>query len=74
MKIEVKVKSRSSHQKVLPGEGGPWVVYLHAVPEKGKANESLKSLLAKELKVRKSDIDIIRGERTATKLIEVKGL
>ena len=73
MKIEVKVKPRSSQEKVVTSVNGAWVVYLHDAPERGKANEVLKKLLAKELGVRKSALKILRGKTTTTKLIEIEG-
>ena len=73
MKIEVKVKPRSSQEKVVISHDGPWIVYIHEAPEKGKANEVLKKLLAKELGVPKSALEIIRGKTATAKLIEVEG-
>ena len=42
-----------------------------AVPEKGKANKELLALLAKELKVSKSQCDIISGELDRYKKIKI---
>jgi uncharacterized protein YggU (UPF0235/DUF167 family) len=72
MKIEVQVKPRSSQEKIVVSEQGSWVVYLREAPEKGKANEAMKRLLAEKLDVRKSAIRILKGKTSKTKLIEVK--
>ncbi|MEA2097539.1 MAG: DUF167 domain-containing protein [Patescibacteria group bacterium] len=46
-------------------------VYLTAVPIDGKANKELIKLLAKELNVSKSKINIIVGEKNKKKIIEI---
>ncbi len=38
-------------------------------PEKGKANKALINLLAKEWKIPKSDIQIVKGEKTRNKAL-----
>lgn len=43
-----------------------------SVPEKGKANKELLSLLAKELKLAKSDLEIVSGETGRYKKILLK--
>ncbi|EKD55978.1 MAG: hypothetical protein ACD_58C00324G0010 [uncultured bacterium] len=43
-----------------------------AKPIKGKANEALIKLLAKHLKIPKSQILIIKGQRSKNKIIEIK--
>jgi len=46
-------------------------IYLTAVPVDGKANKELIKLLAKELKISKSKIAIIKGEKNKEKIIEI---
>ena len=46
-------------------------IYLTAIPVDGKANKELIKLLAKELKIRKSKIAIIKGEKKSEKIIEI---
>ncbi|MBW6440514.1 DUF167 domain-containing protein [Patescibacteria group bacterium] len=46
-------------------------IYLTAVPVDGKANKELVKLLAKELKIAKSKITIIKGEKKSEKIIEI---
>ena len=49
-------------------------VSVTAAPEKGKANAALIKLLAKHWGIPKSAIEIVRGETTRVKVIEVQGL
>ncbi len=43
-------------------------------PEKGKANKAIADLLAKELAVRKSQVELVSGETSAQKRFLVRGL
>ena len=48
--------------------------YLTASPEKGKANASLIDLLSKMLKIKKSNIEIIRGHTSNKKILSLSGI
>ena len=87
MKIKCKVITRSSRNEVLGIDNLSQLglgfknkntdnllelkVYLTAVPVDGKANKELIKLLAKELNISKSRINIIRGEKNKEKIIEI---
>jgi hypothetical protein len=43
-------------------------------PEKGKANKALVALLAKQLSLRKSQIELLSGETTAQKRFLIRGI
>ncbi|MCL4679060.1 MAG: DUF167 domain-containing protein [Alphaproteobacteria bacterium] len=49
-------------------------VSVTAAPEKGKANAALIKLLAKHWEIPKSAIEIVRGETSRVKVIEVEGI
>lgn len=49
-------------------------VSVTTVPEKGKANEALIELLAKEWKLPKKAFSLIRGETDRLKVLKVSGL
>jgi uncharacterized protein YggU (UPF0235/DUF167 family) len=40
----------------------------------GRANEALRRLLAKQLRVPRSSVTIVRGHRSRDKVVEVDGL
>ena len=44
-----------------------------AVPEKGKANKALIALLAKAIKVPKSEITVVTGETARQKILRIDG-
>jgi uncharacterized protein len=49
-------------------------VYLNAPPVDGKANSELIGLFSKKLRIPKSDITIISGEKGKKKRIEIEGM
>ena len=53
-------------------EGGSYRVYLRAVPEKGRANSELLTVLAGYLGVPRTDIVIMRGRGSRDKVLKVK--
>lgn len=74
MKIQVKVKPNSKHQKIEEIENGSFKVSLRSPPVDGKANKELIVILAKQFKVPKSHIKIKSGLSTKNKLVEIDSI
>ncbi|MCF4099949.1 DUF167 domain-containing protein [Maritalea mediterranea] len=53
---------------------GQLVVRVRAVPEKGKANKAVIRLLAKRLRCRAADLELIRGEVSRQKQVQIFNL
>ena len=70
--LRVKVKPNSKQQSIQMAEDGSLVITLKSPPMEGKANEELIKLLAKELNVTKSKIQIRSGLSSRQKLIEIE--
>ncbi len=70
MKINIKVTVNAKKQKVAQVNNG-LKVYLKAKPEKGKANKELISLLALYFDISKNNINIVKGEHSRNKVIEI---
>ncbi len=73
--IEIKVEPRSS-QKGITGvmENNVLKVKLTSPPVEGAANEQLIEVLADELKVKRSQIKVIRGQSSKRKVVEISGI
>jgi uncharacterized protein (TIGR00251 family) len=77
MKVNIRVKPGSSRNQVggaypLPDAGAPALVVATTAPAvDGKANTAVVKALAKALGVRASDIEIVSGHTSRTKLIEI---
>lgn len=71
MIIEVKVKTNSRIQLVKKIDESHYEVSIRAVPEKGKANAEVISLIAKELHVRASALTLKSGRTSKKKLLNL---
>lgn len=71
MKIKVKVKPNSRHQKMEQSDDGIWIIRLKSPPVDGKANQELIKLLAQHFQVSKKQITIKTGLSATYKLIEI---
>lgn len=74
MDIEVRVQPKAKRNHVDVVEGGSLKVYVTAAPESGKANDAVIALLSKALKVPKSRMSIVRGQKSRDKLIRIEGI
>lgn len=72
--IDVKVQPRSSAKGIDGIVGGILKVKLTSAPVNGKANEQLIELLSEELKIKKSAINIIKGQSSRHKVLRIKGV
>ncbi len=59
--IQVKVKPGSFKDEISIDENNQWIIKIGEKPIDGAANEYLIKFLAKQLKVKKSDIVIEKG-------------
>jgi uncharacterized protein YggU (UPF0235/DUF167 family) len=53
-------------------EGTIWKVYVHEAPTDGKANEAVRKLIAKHLKVAQSAVQIVSGKSSKLKWVEIQ--
>lgn len=66
--INVRVIPRARKNDVIEFAGG-FKVYLTATPTEGKANKALLEVLARHLNLKKSQLTIIKGEKSRNKVI-----
>ncbi|MBK3332197.1 DUF167 domain-containing protein [Persephonella atlantica] len=74
MKIKVRVKPNAKKEEIKQISQDFYEVRVTVVPEKGKANKKVVEILSKHLKVPKSRIKLIRGEKSREKVFEIEGL
>ncbi len=70
MKVEVKVIPNAK-KRALNRDGAGITVRLTSQPLEGRANDELIRYLSDLLKVRKSGIKIVRGEKDRRKVVEI---
>lgn len=71
MKIEVVVHPNSKNPRVEKDLTEMIHVFVNAPPLEGKANRAVVESLAEYLKVKKSKIVLIRGQKSKSKVFEV---
>ncbi len=69
----VRVIPKSSRSEIMGEHDGALKVKLNAPPIDGAANAELVRLLAKTFGVPKSQIEILKGQRSKTKQIKITG-
>jgi uncharacterized protein (TIGR00251 family) len=72
--ISVRVQTRSRKNELVVVRDGVLVARVTAPPLDGRANETVRQLLADRLGVRASSVTIFRGHRSRDKLVRVDGL
>jgi uncharacterized protein (TIGR00251 family) len=70
MKIQVKVKPNSRTEE-LGREGDSFIVKVKEPPKEGKANRAVIKLLAEHFSIPQSQVRILSGFRSRSKVIEV---
>ena len=71
MKINVKVLPSSSAESIEKIDEITYKVKVSASAQEGRANKRLRELLAQYFKVSKGNVNIIAGERSKVKIIEI---
>ncbi len=74
VRFSVRVQPRSSRSEISGTHGDAIKVRLAAPPVDDAANAELIALLAKQLKVAKSAVRIVKGHKSKNKVIEVAGV
>jgi uncharacterized protein len=70
----VRVQPRASRSEIAGERDGGLRIRLMAPAHEGRANESLRRLLAALLRVPPSDVTIAQGEHSRTKRIQISGV
>lgn len=71
MRIQIKVVTRSSKNRVAGGIGGRLKVCVTAPPEKGRANALVVETLAAHFGVPERSVRVVGGERSSLKEVEI---
>lgn len=70
--LKVKITPKSAKNELFSIlDDGTLKIRIKAVPENNKANKELISFIRDELKIKKSDIEIVSGSTEQTKTIRI---
>jgi uncharacterized protein len=67
--IEIRVKLRASRSELVQLDDGRWFAYLKSPPVDGRANNELITLVANKFACSKSEVEIIKGATSRSKVI-----
>ena len=70
MKVNVLVKPGAKQEKIIESDDA-LIVYLHARAHDGEANNALLKALANYYGVSKSQVEIVRGQKSHQKVVEI---
>ncbi len=70
-RITVRVQPNAKTSEIVGCADGVWKIRLKAPAIEGKANEELIRFLSKKLHIAKSEIEIVRGKTSKTKVIRI---
>ncbi len=71
MRIQVRVITRTSSEKIEKLNEGQYKAWLTKAPVKGEANKALVKLLADYFSVSQSAIEIVGGKTSRDKMVDV---
>ncbi|MBS3073557.1 DUF167 domain-containing protein [Candidatus Pacearchaeota archaeon] len=74
VKIIVHVVANSAKSEVIMISDNEFKVKVDKVPEKGKANKRLIEILSDYFNISKKDIEILHGQTSSKKLVEIKNV
>ena len=69
----VRLQPGVSHEEIVGIQGDMLKIKVCSPPVRGAANQALISLIAKHLRVKKSQIEIAKGQRARKKMIKITG-
>lgn len=72
--LRVRVQPRASRQAILGWRDDVLRIAVTAPPLEGEANEAVRRLLARTLRVAPSAISVVQGERGRDKVVRVQGV
>jgi hypothetical protein len=72
--IEIYLQPGAKRNEIVGVREGVLYAKVTALPQKGQANRALVELLAQTLGIPKSNVEIIRGQSSRSKVIAVHGL
>lgn len=74
VRLNIKVSSKSRRSGINGWIGDTLKLRVTAAPERGKANQAMRALLAEVLGIAKQRIRLVSGAGSTRKLVEIDGL
>ena len=72
--LAVRVTPGAKRNTVTACKEGVWNIKIAALPVEGKANKELFAFLSKKMGIRRSSLNVIKGQSSRNKLVSVSGM
>lgn len=72
--MSVRVQPRARADEIVGERGGALLVRVTAPPEGGRANDAVRRLIARRLRVGVTRVEIVRGGSARDKVVRVAGV
>jgi len=72
--VSIRITPRAPATRIAGERGGRLLIQVTAPPLDGRANDAVRRLLAKSLKIATGRIRVVSGERARDKLIRIEGV
>ena len=73
-RLRVRVQPRAGANEIAGAREGVVLVRVTAPPEGGKANDAVRKLVARRLRIGVTRVRVVRGAGARDKVLEVEGL
>ena len=73
-RLRLRVSPGASGRPKINRHGEGWRVRVAAAPERGRANEAVLQLLADRLRLPRTSLKLVSGERARDKIVELDGI
>jgi uncharacterized protein len=74
VRLNLRVAPGAKRTAIVGPHGNGWKVSVAAPPERGRANDELVSLLARELDLARRDVRVVAGLGGRDKVVELGGI
>lgn len=74
VRLRLRVAPGAKRSTIVGPHGDGWKVSVAAPPERGRANDELVLLLARELGLARPDVRVVAGLGTRDKVVELDGI
>ena len=74
MNVTVRVQPRAKRNALTPWQDGGWKLSLTAPAVEGQANQALIEFFAKGLRISRSRVTIVSGEKSRQKVVALDGV
>ena len=74
MTLSLRVQPRAKRNALVPWQGGQWKLFLTAPAVEGRANDACVDFFARGLRVARSRVRLVSGEKSRNKVIVLEGV